>query len=228
MVAIPLRSGAYSSESYIANHQRAINIYSEKNPENTDPVFPVTQYVRPGLKLIKNPPQFVAGRCLFRSTTGFLFSVIGQNVFYINADFVFIQIGTLVSSSTKPCYMADNGTMAFLVDGSSQGYVITLPTSALPIPSMSQTADPNFLGSTRVDFIDSFLIFNNPGTNQWYCTLSDTTTFNALFIGVKTAWPDPIQCVVAVERVVYVFGPQKSEAWYNAGKIGRASCRERV
>ena len=219
MVAIPLRSGAYSSQSYIANAQRAINIYSEKNPEETGAPFPVTQYVRPGLKLLNNPPNLAQGRCLYRSTNGYLFAVIAQNVYYIDQNYNFTQIGALASNRTTPAYMADNGTTAFLVDGSPQGYMITLPTSTAPIPAMNQTADPNFLGSDRVDFIDSFLIFNKPGTNEWYCTQSGSTTFNALFIGVKTAWPDPIQCVVAVERVVYVFGPQKSEAWYNAGTV---------
>ncbi len=219
MVKIPLRSGAYSSQSYIANAQRSINLYSESNPETVDSPFPVTQLVRPGLKLLAAAPMAMAARCLYRSTTGFLFAVLGQNVYYIDANYTFRQIGALQANLSTPAYMADNGTSAFLVDGSPQGYIITLPTTSTPIPVMTQSADPNFFGANRVDFIDSFLIFNIPGTNQWYCTLSSQTSFNALFIGVKTAWPDPIQCVVAIERVVYVFGTQKSEAWYNAGTV---------
>jgi hypothetical protein len=217
MVQIPLRSGAYTSQSYIADSQRSINLYSEKNPE--DSPFPITQLARPGLKLLKSAPMAMATRCLYRSTTGFLFAVLGQNVYYIDANYVFTQIGATQANLSTPAYMADNGTSAFLVDGSPQGYIITLPTTSHPVPTMIQSADPNFFGSNRVDFIDTFLIFNVPGTNQWYCTLSDDTAFNALFIGVKTAWPDPIQCVVAIERVVYVFGTQKSEAWYNAGTV---------
>ncbi len=217
MVAIPLKSGAYLSESYIASAQRSINLYSEKNPEEIGSPFPVTQYVRPGLKLLASAPQMVAGRCLYRSTTGFLFAVTGQQVFYIDQNFQFTQIGALQSNRTNPVYMADNGTSAFIVDGSPFGYIITLPTATAPIPVMTQSADPNFFGSDRVDFIDTFLIFNIPNTNQWYCSLSNDVAFNGLFVGRKTAWPDPILCVVAIERLVYVFGPQKSEAWYNAG-----------
>lgn len=218
MVQIPLRSGAYYSESYIANSQRSINLYAEKNPAETDPAFPVTQYVRPGLKLLATPPQLVAGRCLYRSTTGYLFAVIGQQVFYINSDFVFLQIGSVQSDLTSPAYMADNGTTIFLVDGSPYGYLITLPTSIAPTPVMVQQSDPNFTGSTGVDFIDGFLIFNNiTQTKDWYCTTLYSTAFNALFVGVKTAWPDPIQRIVAVEREVWIFGTQKSEVWYNAG-----------
>src|SRR4029077_2402628 len=100
MVAIPLRSGAYSSQSYIASSQRSINLYSEKNPEDVGAPFPTTQYVRPGLKLVGTPPQLVAGRCLYRSTTGFLFAVIGQQVFYIDQNWKFTLLGATQSNRT--------------------------------------------------------------------------------------------------------------------------------
>ena len=212
MVAIPLTSGAYSSESYIANSQRAVNVFAEINPANTDPKFPVTQYARPGLLLAGTPPQLVAGRCLYGATNGDLYAVIGQQVFYINPDNIFTLIGSMQADLTTPCYMADNGQNIILVDGTTQGYQINMVSRV-----MTQIADPNFLGSTRADFIDSFLILNNLGTNQWYCSLSYQIAFNALYIGIKTAWPDDVLCVVAIEREVWVFGPKKSEVWFNAG-----------
>jgi hypothetical protein len=212
MVQIALNSGAYSSESYIANSQRSINLYAERNPEETKPTFPTTQYVRPGLLLLSNVGVIGAGRCLYRATNGDLYAVIAQRVYYIDPNWKYTQIGVVITNASTPAYMADNGTNIILVDGSAQGYTINLKTRVF-----TQITDPNFLGSTRVDFIDSFLILNNPATNQWYCTLSDTVTFNALYIGVKTAWPDNILCCVAIEREVWIFGPQKSEPWFNAG-----------
>src|SRR5580698_7526838 len=124
MVAIPLTSGAYQSETYIASAQRAINLFTEKNPEETTPKFPTTQYVRPGLLLQGTPPQLVAGRCIYGATNGDLYAVIGQGIFYINPDNAFNQIGSVISDLTTPCYMADNGTNILLVDGSSYGYQI--------------------------------------------------------------------------------------------------------
>jgi hypothetical protein len=212
MVAIPLTSGAYSSESLIANAQRAVNVYSETNPPSTHPLMPVTQYVRPGLKLLGTPPSPIAGRLLYTATNGDLYAVLGTQVFYIDPNWNFNLIGTMQANRTTPASMADNGTNIILVDGSPQGYTINMSTRVL-----TQIADPNFLGSDRADFIDSFLILNVPGTNQWYCTLSDAVTFNALYIGVKTAWPDNILCCVAIEREVWIFGPKKSEPWFNAG-----------
>lgn len=213
MVAIPLTSGAYSAASLTANSQRCVNMYPEFNPPTTKPVFPVTLYPRPGLKLLSNPPVVGHGRCLYGATNGDLYAVVDQAVYEINADFQFNLIGNLLTDATTPASMADNGQEAIVVDGSLFGYQTVLGTKVL-----TQIADANFVGSTRADFLGSFIILNKPGTNEWYSTTSEVITpFNALYVGVKTAWPDNVLCVVAIEGEVYVFGPKKSEVWYNAG-----------
>lgn len=214
MVSIPLLSGAYKSQSYIANAQRAINVYCEKNPDETKPLAPVTQYPRPGLRLLSAPPAPGKGRCLYGATNGDLYASVDQNVFYIDPDFKFNLIGQLIMPGQTPVSMADNGKDVIIVDGSPQGYDINLASRML-----TQIGDPNFFGSNRADFIDSFLILNIPVTNQWYCTLSNQIVFNALYVGQKTAWPDNILCAVAIEREVWLFGPKKSEVWYNAGTV---------
>jgi hypothetical protein len=227
VVAIPLTSGAYSAEGYIAAAQKCVNLYPEINPSDTKPAQPVTHYPRPGLTLLNPCPAPAPGRCLYRSTRGVfdpagdLFAVVGQNVFVIDPDFNFHLLGALSNPGGVPVSMADNGTAIILVDGSSLANQILIPLTAAGYTpaAFTQLGDPNFLGSSRADFIDSFIVLNNPGTNQWYCTLSGQIVFNALFIGVKTAWPDNILCVVAIEREVWVFGSQKSEVWYNAGTV---------
>lgn len=220
MTAIPLKSGAYRAASLIADAQRCINMYPETNPENTSPNMPVTHYVRPGLNQLATSPAPAAGRCLYRSTTGKadpngdLFAVVGPNIYFIDPDFKYNLLGTVLSAApTTPAYISDNGTTALVVDGSPQGYTIDIQTKAF-----AQLGDPNFLGSTRADFLDSFIVLNKPGTKEWYCTLSNQITpFNPLFVGIKTAWPDNVLCVVTCERQAFLFGPQKSEPWYNAG-----------
>jgi hypothetical protein len=220
MTAIPLTSGAYSASSLIANAQRSINMFPEANPEKTKPNMPVTQYVRPGLNKLATPPAPAQARCLYRSTRGTsdpngdLFAVIGQSVYFIDPNFNFNLIGQIQTAGTNPVSMADNGQNIVVVDNSAHGYNITIGTKAFNVIS-----DSNFLGSTRADFLDSFIILNNPGTNQWYSSLSEQIVFNGLFIGIKTAWPDNVLCVVAIERWAYVFGPQKTEPWYNAGSV---------
>jgi hypothetical protein len=166
------------------------------------------------LTVLSTPPAPGVGRCLYGATDGSLYAVIDQNVFYIDPDFNFNLLGTTLTPGTTPASMADNGSDILLVDNSPNGYDINLKTRAF-----TQIGDPNFVGSTRADFIDSFIILNIPGTNQWYCTLSDQIVFNGLYLGQKTAWPDNILAAVAVEREVWLFGPKKSEVWYNAGTV---------
>jgi hypothetical protein len=214
MVAIPLTAGAYTASTLTANAQRSINLFSEINPPETKPVMPFTQYPRPGLAPLSLPPVAGHGRCLYATSTGGLYAVIDQAVYFINPDFVFRQIGSLLTDSITPASIVDNGVTGVIVDNSPFGYQFNLATPH----AFSQISDPNFYGSTRADFLDSFIVFNRPGTNQWYCTPSDAITpFNALAIGIKTAWPDPILAIVTIERNAWIFGPKKSEVWYNAG-----------
>lgn len=219
MPRVPLTGGAYSAPSIIANAQKCVNLYPEINPDKNTPPVPVTHYPRPGLTPLGTPPAPGRSRCLYGATNGDLYQVIDQIVYYIDANFKYTNLGTLVTAANTPVSMADNGTNALVVDGSKAGNSITLSTSAVPVPAMINIGDPNFLGSNRADFLDYFLILNNPGTNQWYSTQANSLLFNALYIGVKTAWPDNVLAVCAIERAAWIFGPKKSEIWFNAGAV---------
>lgn len=207
-----LLGGAYTAQALIADAQRCVNLYPEKNPEQA-PV-PVTLYPRPGLTPLSSPPTIGQARCLYRATNGDLYAVLDTAVYYINPDWQWTYIGSMATALTTPVMMADNGTNIIVVDGTPNGYTILMTTRVF-----GQTGDPNFLGSDRADFLDGFLIFNDPGTQNWYCSLSYSVSFNALFFGTKTAWPDDIIAVMAVEREAWIFGPQKSEVWTNNGTV---------
>jgi hypothetical protein len=219
MPRIPLTSGAYSAASLIANAQRSVNLYPESNPQETTPPVQVTQYPRPGLTLLSSPPTVGFGRGLYVATNGKLFAVINQNVYHIHYEdnWEFHLVGTMQSAITTPVLAADNGVDALFLDNTLNGYSVVIDTATGH--QFNQIGDPNFLGGTRPDFIDSFLITNQPNTKNWYSTLSGQLVFNGLYIGVKTAWPDNIQCVISVERAVWVLGKYKSELWYNAGAV---------
>lgn len=310
MVAIPLTAGAYSAQSLLADAQRCVNLYPEKNPPETKPNFPFTLYPRPGLTELGAPPNSGAGRCLYPANNGDLYAVVDQAVYYIDPNWTFTKLGSLLFDAVTPVSMADNGTSAVIVDGSGNGYEILFPTAeqytgqiatleiinagsagttgtysevaltggngsgataivtvaggavtnvrlqntgalyqigdelsaaaasignvvgfvvqvtaltqipANPNRVFAEIADPNFYGSPRADFIDSFLVFAKPNSNEWYSTESDIVVpFNALYIGVKTAWPDNIATLITVEREVYILGFKKSEVWYNAGAV---------
>lgn len=219
MPRIPLTSGAYSAASLIANAQRCVNLYPEANPQETTPPVPVTHYPRPGLTLLSSPPAQGRGRGLYVATDGELFAVVDQSIFHIHFEdgWEWHHIGDMLTPGTGPVIAADNGTDALFVDGTTNGYSVVLSSQAGH--QFNQIGDPNFKGGTRVDFLDSFLILNAPGTKDWYSSLSNQLVFNALYVGVKTAWPDNIQTIIAVERAVWILGKYKSELWFNAGAV---------
>jgi hypothetical protein len=220
MPRISLISGAYSAPSLIASAQRCINLFPEKNPEEIKSPAPMTHYTRPGLtplgvQLAPSAP----GRCLYTATNGDLYAVVGQNVYYINPDFGFTQIGQLSIPANTPVYISDNGQTAMLVDGSPNGYQINLAAHGLTPGSFARIIDPNFNGADRIDFLDGYLVWNQPGTPNWQSTLLNQIAFNGLFFGTKTAWPDNIISIVTLEREAWLFGPYKTEIWFNAGTV---------
>ncbi len=214
MARIPLLGGAYKQASLIAGAQRSINLYPEFNSERAQSPVNVTHYSRPGLTPLGAPDIPGQGRACYVTTLGELYVVVDQRVYYVDPDWVFHLVGQLFTVNTNPVSFTDNGQVAFLVDNDASGSQIVLATRAF-----SQITDPNFLGATRGDFLDSFCIFNEPNTPNWYCTLSNSPSFNALFFGTKTAWPDNIQTLIASERQAWIMGKYKSEIWTNAGLV---------
>ena len=75
-----------------------------------------------------------------------------------------------------------------------------------------------FLGADRVDYIDTFLVFNRPNTRQFYATLSNTLQIDPTYLASKTSYPDNIQTLIVNHRELWLLGSQKStELWYDAG-----------
>lgn len=175
MALFPLIQGAYEARSIIAEAQRCVNLYLEHNPK--DSPVPTTHYPTPGLTSI----DFAGGkpcRLEFTASNGKLYSVFGDSngsSLYVSVPSTTSQgigtttlIGTFNSAGTTPVSMADNGVVLIIVDGSAHGWVLDLSTNS----NFAQITDLNFVGATKVDYLDTFFIFNVPGTNEWYISLS--------------------------------------------------------
>lgn len=216
---IPLVGGFYQSRSLIANAQKAVNLYTEINPK--DSPSPTTQYPTAGLDLLIEGPVG-AVRCTFTSSAGELFRVVGTGVYYVAPDWSETLLGTISNYGT-PVSMEDNGLVVLIVDGTSDGYAIDMMTH-----QFGKIAATNFYGSNRVAYLDTFMLFNRPGTNQWYISLSNSTfdmfvnqtptaAFDPLDIAAKVGYPDPIQSIIVMHREVWLVGEKTTEIWYNAG-----------
>jgi outer membrane protein assembly factor BamB len=110
--------------------------------------------------------------------------------------------------------MADNGTTLVLVDGTTDGYTIDLATNAFAL-----LVDPTglFVGSDRVRYLDTFFIFNAPGTRNFYISLSNSVTFDPLYIAGKVGYADNLIAIEVMHREIWLIGEQTTEVWYDSG-----------
>ena len=179
MPRVPLLGGAYQSRSVIASAQRCVNLYPELNEDQQAPA-PVTHFPTPGLTTKGTPPTPGVGRCVFRASNGNVYEVVDGAVYAVDSTFTYTLLGN-IPVKTTPVIMKDNGLVIVLVDGTSTGYAIKMSSNAF-----AAINDPNFLGGTYVDYMDTFFLFNTPGVNEWQISLS-LVTFENLTTGVVTA-----------------------------------------
>lgn len=217
---IALTDGTYQARSLIASAQRCVNLFPEVNQLNKTMYFPqqqtnfiITHYPTPGLTrraTVGNGPI----RCLFTASNNKLYCVSGANVYVLDQYWNATLLGT-IDAGTSICRMADNGTTLVLVDGTAKGYTIDLSTGAF-----AQISDSAFYGADWVDYIDTFLIFNKPGTNIFYSTTSNVVTpFDSLYFAAKTAKPDLLVAPVVMHDEIWLIGEETTEVWYNSGGV---------
>ncbi|WP_124609593.1 hypothetical protein [Burkholderia seminalis] len=211
-----LTTGAYQSRSVIAANQRCVNLYAEQNPADSE--FPVTHFPTPGL--IRRAVAPLRGfRGLHTASNGQLYAVVASKLYTVGYDWTFTERGTLATLA-GPVSMRDNSAALTIVDGSPNGYKVDLSTHAFS--AITGTA---FYGSNRVALIDDFLLFNQPGTRQFYASGALAETFDPLDIAAKNGSSDMTVAVEVANRTIWVFGEKTTEVWYNAGSSDFAFAR---
>lgn len=78
-------------------------------------------------------------------------------------------------------------------------------------------ADPNFLGSSQVSYLDGYFVFIKPNSQQFYLSDLNAVTFNALNTGSAEGSPDYLVGQIANQQNIYFFGTQSTEVFYDAG-----------
>ena len=209
MARVALTLGAYTDRSIIANCQRCLNLFPRANPEG-HPV-PFTFYPTPGLARLATPTAG-AGRGLWRASNGVLYGVVGQTFYKIGADWSHTALGVLTATATTPVSMSDNGVTLVLVDGSPYGYTVGLYTDVFaPIVSAA------FYGSDMVFFLDTFFVFNKPGTGIFYSSLALSITLDPLYFATKIGFSDKLVAAPIVHREIWLIGEETTEIWVNSG-----------
>lgn len=235
---------AYDAPDHYQDSQRLINWYPEISQDDKSKT-PVALLGCPGLSAILNftittsgiaipPTGGCRGAWVLPGGVKALW-VVGQAVILTQmtvpatqtsiAQFSVQFIGNLLTNS-GPVSIADNGfasgtPTACIVDG-PYGYYYDINTSVL-----TQIVAAGFLGSNRVDFIDGWFLFAQPGTQKLYTTgpTPYALTFPGAFFAQKDTSSDNIVTHMAQNREWWIIGERTSEVWYDAGGANFAFSR---
>lgn len=219
MPPLLLTGGAYQAQGVIANAQRCVNQYPEKNPQATTPPVPVTHYQRPGKTLLGTPGTQGVGRGLYRATNGDLYSMVGPNLYYVDPIWRHFAVGS-AAPATNPVSFADNGQFAggqiVMVDNTTTGYKIDMTTRV-----MSPIVDPTglFNGATVVQYLQTFFLFNQINSQDFIVSLPDQVAFDALDEAAKASYADNIVTIGIRQREPWLLGTLTTEPWSLSGAV---------
>ncbi len=211
-----LSGGAYQSRSVIASAQRQLNLYSEPMPQVQGEPAAWALYPTPGLRLLTTLPQGPI-RGLWHATNGTLYVCAGNRIYAMSilaGVWSAMPLGTITPDLTTPVSMSDNGLTMVIVDGTPSGWMVTLATNAFAL-----IVDPTgiFRGGNWAAYLDTFFLFNVPGTPQFVSSLSLSTTFDPLYFANKESFSDLLAAIIIVKREIWLIGTATTEVWYDAG-----------
>jgi hypothetical protein len=86
--------------------------------------------------------------------------------------------------------------------------------------TFSQIMDTSFLGATQVDFMDGYLIFNQPSTQSFYISpINAVLPFDGSEIGSAEASPDNLMGLIELQESLYLLSERHMEVFYDSGAI---------
>jgi hypothetical protein len=202
---IPFVGAAYQERSGNLDDQVCINLFPVRGESGTAKAV-IALYGTPGTPILATA-QVGTVRGMHVPTDGSdAIVVIGHVVYRLSAVFAFMDIG-YVDDLTTPVRIDDNGLQAVIVTGPN-GYVVDLAAN-----NVTQIADPAFYGANNVDFLNTYAIFNRPGTNQFYISGSNEITFDALdFFTAESNYENIVQFIVDHDELI-LFKETVTEIW---------------
>lgn len=213
MGTLRLSGGAYTNRSFIAGAQRCLNLYQEPIPVAEGEPSEFVHLPTPGLTLLTTMPQGPI-RAL-RQTLGKIYVVAGTGVYSMDNGWGGATLlGSIAPGKSTPVSTDDNGLDMVLVDGGNVGWKVNIATNVF-----AQIVDPtnSFRGADRVDYLDTFFLFNVPGTPQFESSLSLQVAFDPLYFADKETYADLLVTLAVVKREIFLIGTRTTEIWYNSG-----------
>lgn len=214
MAQFPFIGASYLSRSRNFDCQRCVNLFPQPSESGTSKAIAMLLGT-PGLTLFSTlTGGGVRGSLKFNKAQSIV--VVGGNVYSVDTSGNGTLIGAIVNRTTPVC-MASNGTTVMLVTG-PEGYVITpnvLPTLSTVVP-ISNTA---FIGADRVDYINGYFVFNQPGTGRFQISGLFANTIDPLDFATAEGSPDLLISLMANHLEIWLFGENSTEIFFDSGNV---------
>lgn len=209
MPQIPFVGAAYKERSVCLDAQVCINLFPVMGESGTAKSVRAL-YGTPGTRPLVTAAQSVVRGMHPPTDGGPAIVVVGSAVYRLSPAFVLTFIGS-IDTLTTPVQIDDNGIDAVIVTG-PRGYKVNLLSN-----SVIQINDPAFYGASSVDFLDTYGIFNSPGTNTFYITGSNAITFDALDFATAESNAEPIVRLTVDHDDLILFKRTTTEIWRRSG-----------
>lgn len=203
----------YTLQNISANCQRCINLYpqADESGAGKNRAYLLST---PGLVRIADLTAIAGGgiRGTYTASNDRFFVVVGAFLVELSSTFVVLgsyplpgEIGMGLVS------MTDNGQDVMIATGPN-GYWFNFSANTL-----TRITDAVFEGAGSCGFIDGYIIFNQPGTQQFWMTNVYSTVINPLWFASAEAFPDNLITLLVDHREVWLFSDVHTEVWYDAG-----------
>lgn len=215
---------AYEAPMLLQDAEKLVNWYVEVS-QNGDSKTPKALLGTPGLlSLLTLGSGPIRGGWVLPGNQSALV-VSGSEVYKVtiatpatatsNAVLAATQIGQITTSS-GPVAIRDNGAggIAVITDGPN-GYVVNLSAW-----TVTQISDPAWLGSSRVAFIDGWVVFNEPNSQKFYTSplyWNGKSAMDATYFALKDTSTDNLVTFIEDKRELWLIGERTTEVWYDAG-----------
>lgn len=166
------------------------------------------------------------------STTFSVTSSLGSTTLNVIAPFpsdlivgsIISDGGTIIPANTTVISKSINGLtleMSNIALGSASF------TATMTLAAWGQITDPDFFGADRIAFIDGWLLFNEPGTQNFYSNapVPYTLLFDGLYFALKDSSSDNLITLEENNRELWLIGERTSEIWYDQGGAAFAFAR---
>jgi hypothetical protein len=201
----------YALSAPSAGAQRLVNLYPEVHEAGLRKGNVARFVGTPGLRLratLGDGPI----RGIHKASTGQLFVVSGARVYEVFSDWTSsLRSGSLDTFAGRVT-MADDGTRVVIGAGGGTSYQVPVAAGSA-VAAIADTDEPG----GHVAWQDGYFIHTVPDTGQFQISELNSLSYDALDVATAEGRPDRLVMVLSVARMVWLFGTETTEVWWNSG-----------